>query len=281
MKLFSESLMSELEHQLNLIQLETENPIQSAEQAIKNSVAALERLKNFFIKYKRLNKSEEIEFFRDIKPKFTSKLIYYIEIYNIETNKPLGSQKTIRKYYKSDLFKLKVFFEENQEFYRYYRTGNNCLDHKYFIREKYDLKLMLDSVYFQADPRFTTSHDYKVARMLANDEIKVFLEEQIEKLERKTIKIQSPSPLPKGPKWTRSKVELIELIYALHAEGVFNNGALGLKEITSFFESAFTIDLGQFNRVFLEIRNRKSERTKFLNILKNKLIIRMDEADEN
>ncbi len=281
MKLFYDSLMSELEHQLKLTPLETENPLQSVEQAIRYSIAALERLKTFFMKYKRLNKREEIEFFRYIKPKFTSKLIYYIEIYTIETNKPLGSQKIIRKYYKSDLFKLKLFFEENQEFYRYYRTGNNCLDHKYFIREKYDLKLMLDSIYFQADPRFTTSHDYKVARMLANDEIKVFLEEQIEKLERKTIKIQSPSPLPKGPKWTRSKVELIELIYALHTEGVFNNGALGLKEITSFFESAFNIDLGQFNRVFLEIRNRKSDRTKFLNILKNKLIIRMDEADEN
>lgn len=281
MKLFSESLMSELEHQLQLIPLETENPIQSAEQAIQNSIAALERLKTFFIKYKRLNKNEEIEFFRDIKPRFTSKLIYYNKIYTIETNKPFGSQKTICKYYKVELYKLKVFFEKNQELYRYFRTGNNCLDHKYFIREKYDLKLMLDSVYFQADPRFTTSHDYKVARMLANDEIKVFLEAQIEKLERKTKKIQSPSPLIKGLKWTGSKVELIELIYALHTGGVFNHGDSGLKEVTSFFETAFNINLGQFNRVFLEIRNRKLERTKFLNTLKNKLIIRMDEADEN
>jgi len=128
MKLFSESLMSDLEHQLKSIHLETENPVQSAEQAIKSSVAALKRLKNFFIKYKWLNKREEIEFFRNIKPKFAAKLIYYNEIYTIETNKPLGSPKIIRKYYKSDLFKLKVFFEENQEFYRYYRTGNNCLE---------------------------------------------------------------------------------------------------------------------------------------------------------
>jgi hypothetical protein len=74
---------------------------------------------------------------------------------------------------------------------------------------------------------------------------------------------------------------LIELIYALHTEGVFNNGTSGLKEVTTFFESAFNIDLGQFNRVFLEIRNRKCDRTKFLNTLKNKLIIRMDDADEN
>jgi hypothetical protein len=281
MKLFSESLMSELEYQLKSIHLETENPVQSAEQAIENSVTALEKLKTFFIKYKRLNKQEEIEFFRDIKPKFAAKLIYYNEIYSIETNKPFGSQKTMGKYYKAELNKLKVFFEKNQEFYRYYRTGNKCLDNKYFIRAKYDLKLMMDSFYFQADHRFTTSHDYKVARILANDKIKIFLEAQIEKVGRKTIIIQSPSLLSKGPKWTGSKVELIELIYALHTEGVFNNGVSGLKEITSFFESSFNIDLGQFNRVFLEIRNRKSERTKFLNTLKNKLMIRMDEADEN
>lgn len=281
MKIFSESLMSELQQQLKMIHLQTENPIQSAENAMKSSVAALERLKTFFIKYKGLNKKEEIEFFRDIKPKFASKLIYYNQIYTIETNKPLGSHKTIAKYYNAELLKLKVFFKQNQEFYRYCRTANNCLDNKYFIRAKYDLKLMMDSVYYQIDHRFSTSHDYKVARMLANDEIKIFLEEQMQKLQRKGIIPQPSSPLPIGPKWTGSKVELIELIYALHTEGVFNNGASGLKEVTTFFESAFNIDLGQFNRVFIEIRNRKSERTKFLNTLKNKLIIRMDDADEN
>lgn len=281
MKLFSESLMSELEHQLKLIHLETENPVHSAEQAIRSSIAALERLKTFFIKHKRLNKTEEIEFFRDIKPKFAAKLIYYNEIYSIETNKPLGSQKTIGKYYKAELLKLKVFFKKNQEFYRYYRTNNRCLDKKYFIRGKYDIKLTLDSFYFQADQRFSTSHDYKLAKIMANDLIKTNLESAIVKLENNTEQMQ-PSPLQsKNQKWTGSKVELIELIYALHTEGVFNNGASGLKEISSFFESVFEIDLGQFHRVFIEIRNRKTERTKFLNTLKNKLIIRMDNADEN
>lgn len=281
MKLFAESLLSDLEDQLKSIHLETENLIQASEQATTSIVIVLEKLKSFFIKYKLPNKKEEIEFFRDIKPKFTGKLIYYNEIYSIEINRPLGAQKTIRKYYKAELLKLKVFFNQNQEFYRYYRTGNNCLDTKYFMRINYDLKLMLDNFYFQVDHSFATSHDYKVARIVANDSIKIFLEEQIAKLERKAINRNSPSPFPKGPKWTGSKVELVELIYALHTEGVFNNGATGLKEITTFFESAFNIDLGQFNRVFLEIRNRKSERTKFLNTLKNKLIIRMDEADEN
>lgn len=281
MKLFAESLMSELQQQLKIIHQETENQIQASELAIRSSIAAIEKLKIFSIKYKFLNKKEEIEFFRDIKPKFTAKLIFYNEIYNIETNRPLGSKKAIRKYYNAERSKLKFFFEENKEFYRYYRTGNDCLDHKYFIRARYDLKLMLDCSYFLADHRFTTSHDYKVAQILANEKIKIFLEEQIKKLENESIKSQQPSPHHKGPKWTGSKVELIELIYALHREGVFNNGTSGLKEVVTLFESAFKIDLGQFNRVFLEIRNRKSDRTKFLNKLKNKLIIRMEDADEN
>jgi SMC interacting uncharacterized protein involved in chromosome segregation len=79
MKLFAESLMSELEHQLKRIHLETENPIQALEQAIKSSIISLEKLKAFTIKYKFLNKKGEIDFFRDIKPKFVSKLIYYNE----------------------------------------------------------------------------------------------------------------------------------------------------------------------------------------------------------
>jgi hypothetical protein len=281
MKLFAASLLSELEQQQKLIHLEIKNPIEASEEAIKKSITALEKLKTYFLKHTFLNKKEEIDFFRNIKPKFVSKLIYYNEVYTIETNSPLGSKKTIRSYYKAELSKLKIFFKENQEFYRYYRTGNNCLDTKYFVRAKYDLKLVLDSSYFLADHRFTTSHDHKVAQILANDQIKVFLEEQIEKSDRKPIKTQNPSPLPKCLNWTASKVELIELIYALHAEGVFNNGTSGLKEVATLLESAFKIDLGQFNRVFLEIRNRKSDRTKFLNTLKNKLIIRMEDADEN
>ena len=81
-------------------------------------------------------------------------------------------------------------------------------------------------------------------------------------------------------KWTGSKVALIELIYALHAEGVFNNGTTDLKETAKFFEETFDIDLGQFHRTFFEIRARKSERTKFLNSLRDTLVKRMDEVDE-
>ena len=128
MKLFSQSLQSELDRQLELMHVESTHTVHYYEQAIKIMISGLEKLKIFFIKYKFQDKNEEIEFFRDIKPMFAGRLIYYNEIYNIETNNPYGSKKTLRKYYNTELLKLKTFFDENQEFYRYYRTNNRCLE---------------------------------------------------------------------------------------------------------------------------------------------------------
>lgn len=280
MKLFSEQLLSELDKQLQSIHSKTDNPVQYAELAIKVLIPIFENLKTKFLKHTFANKSEEISFFRDTKPQFAAKLIYYNEIYNIETSKPFGSKKAIRKYYNLELLKLQAFYNENKEFYKYYRTDNKSLDHKYFLRGKHDLRHTLDSFYFQADNRFSTSHDYKVAKILANEKLKSYIENEIAKLEQKE-ETSVANANTKTQKWTGSKVGLIELIYALHTEGVFNHGTSELKEVATFFETTFNIDLGQFNRAFLEIRARKSERTKFINTLKEKLILRMDDADEN
>ena len=80
--------------------------------------------------------------------------------------------------------------------------------------------------------------------------------------------------------WTAPKVALIELLYALQSEKVFNNGSTDLKEIAEYLENIFNVDLGQYRRTFLEIRVRKTERTKFLNTLKETLEKRMNNSDE-
>jgi len=280
MKTHSQTLLSELNRQLEFVHAENKEPIKYSEQAIKILISVLEELKTIFVKHTFQNKKEEIEFFKFIKPQFVYKLIYYNEVYNLETNKPYGSEKVLRKFYTAELDKLKTYFDENIDFYRYYRTGNNCLDNKYFVRGKHDIRLTLDSFYFQADHRFTTSHDFKVAQIMANDLIQVYLDGEINKIERKALQQITSENGINSQKWTGSKVALVELIYALHAEGVFNNGASDLKDIAQFFETNLNVDLGQFHRVFLEMRMRKSDRTKFLNSLKETLVKRMDEVDE-
>lgn len=273
-------LLTDLNEQLNFTDLEIDDPIKRCENAIDINLKSMQKLKLLFEKEKNKSQDYEVDFFKNVKPKFTSKLIFYNAVFKIETKKPHGGERIIKKYLNNELDKLKRYFDSNLDFYRYYRTGSSYLDHKYFVRGKFDVKLALDSFYFEADHTFSTSHDFKVAKILAHDLIQVYLEDKLLIMENKDPKEKSQVQPKVKQTWTGSKVALIELLYALHTEGVFNNGASDLKDIAEYLEVVFDIDLGQYHRAFLEIRVRKSDQTKFLNSLKEKLVKRMENTDD-
>jgi len=78
--------------------------------------------------------------------------------------------------------------------------------------------------------------------------------------------------------WTGNKVDLVELIYAWEAACCFNNGNANIKEIVTYIEIVFNIDLGDYYHTFRELR-RRVNRTAFLDKLIKFLNDRMDEAD--
>ena len=80
-------------------------------------------------------------------------------------------------------------------------------------------------------------------------------------------------------RWTGSKRALVELIYALEANGDFNKGTATLKEIAGYFENVFSIDIGDLYHSYLEMRSRKINRTRYLETLQKSLLRRMDEND--
>lgn len=274
------SLLLDLNEQLNFIDLEIDNPIKKCEKAIDISLRSKEKLKLLMQRLNFKSEIEEIHFFKEIKPQFTSKIIYYNSIFNIEMKKPNGGIRVLKKYYNNELIKLKAFFDNELDFYKYYRSGNVYLDYKYFLRGKPDIKLSLDSYYFEADKTFSTTHDFKVARILANDLIQLYLENQLIMIENKDPHEKSQLKPNVKITWTASKVSMTELLYALHSQGVFNNGSVDLKDIAEYFEYIFEINLGQYRRTFLEIRTRKTDRTKFITSLNETLIKRMDNADD-
>ena len=271
-KFYNETYLK-LETAIQELEIETDCPIKRIEAVIHHIIHSLADLKDFVLKNDFKNTEEEIHFFKYQKPIIVSKLIYYNAVYKIETKKPYG-EKQIKKFLNKELNKLKKFFDSNIDFYKYYRSGNSFLDENFFIRGKHDIRLWLDTFYFEADHRFSTSHDYKVAKILANDLIQVYLEDQLNNKHYK--KANSKSPLS----WTGSKTALTELIYALYAQGVFNNGNTDIKLIAKTFESTFNIDLGDFYHTFMELKARKINRTKFLDILCEALIKKMDEQNE-
>jgi hypothetical protein len=273
-------LLNNLNEQLNFIDLEIDDQIKKCEQAITIILKSINELKKLIAKNNFKSKSEEILFFKEIKPLFTSKFIYFNRVYKIEMKKPNGGNRILKKYYNNELLKLKAFFDNELEFYQYFRSGSTYLDYKYFLRGEFDIKLALDSYYFESDMSFTTSHDFKVATILANDLIELYIENQLIMLENKENTEKSQRKPNVKMTWTGSKVALVELMYALHTEGVFNNGAADLKEIAEYFEHVFEIDLGQYRRAFLEIRARKSDKTKFLTTLNEGLLKRMENSDD-
>ncbi len=274
------TLLHNLNEQLNFIDLEIDDQIKKCEQAITIILKSITELKKSVIKTNFKTETEEIQFFKEIKPQFTSKLVYYNRIFKIEMKKPNGGNRILKKYYNNELQKLKNFFDNELEFYQYFRSGSTYLDFKYFFRGKFDIKLVLDSYYFETDTSFATSHDFKVATILANDLIELYIENQLIMLENKENTEKSQRKHNVKMTWTGSKVALVELMYALHTEGVFNNGAADLKEIAEYFEYIFDIDLGQYRRVFLEIRARKSDKTKFITTINEQLLKRMEDSDE-
>jgi hypothetical protein len=280
MQAFTNKLLIELDNQLRFIEQEHDVILKRSELSFVVCKKIIEQLKVFTLKYKFKSNTEEIKFFKEIKPQFSSKLIYNLTLYNIETKKPNGGNKILRKYLVKELDKLKNYFDYNLDFYKYYRSGANYLDHKYFVRDKHDIQLGLDAYIFETDSRFCTTHDYKVAKILAHDQLQVYIEDELVYLERKDNGIQ-PNEFPKIKlSWTDSKTALIELIYALHYQGGLDNGKADIKEIASYFEQMFNIDLGDYYRTYLEIRNRKTGRTKYLDSLKEILTKRMDSMDE-
>lgn len=144
------------------------------------------------------------------------------------------------------------------------------------MRGNHDIKLCLDTYYFQSDQTFSTSHDYKVAKIIANDLIQVYIEDLLYNRVQENKLMDQPKLLT----WTGSKAGMIELIYALHYHGVFDNGNSDIRIIAKYFESAFNIDLGDYYHTYLELRTRKVNRTKFLDALRDGLINKMDEQDE-
>lgn len=275
MNVYFKKLFTELERQINELNIDQNQSLSNYEQAIEIILEKTNELKSYVTAKGFSNVEKEIYFFKHVKPLFLSKLIYFNSIYKIEINKPPGSIEIIKNYLALESSKIEHYFDENREFYKYYRSNSTYLDQKYFVREKHNVTQGLDTFYFETDHRFSTSHDYKVAKIIANDLIEKYIEEQLNNLSKEKKSITQPKL-----NWTASKTALIELIYALHYRGVFDNGNSDIRLIAGYFENVFNIDLGNFYHTYLELKTRKLNRTKFLDSLKKELLKKMDEQDD-
>ena len=253
---------------------------------IETSLSMVHHLQNVLVDlrdelqtYTFPTKEEEIYFFKNQKPELLGRLLYFYKIYRIETQCPTGSNEVIRLYINKELDSLTYFFNRNLDFYQYYRSHSTIHDEHYFLRGRTDIRLCTDSAQFDKDPNFSTGYDYKVAKILANEMLRIYLNKRLQKLECDSYIEDKQTVTTKIPiRFTGKKNALIELGYALVSSGDINHGNIEIKEFMKYLSSIFNIDLGGYYDAYIAMKERKDQ-TSYLNRLIEQLTKRMKEDD--
>ncbi|WP_316824740.1 RteC domain-containing protein [Pedobacter miscanthi] len=248
---------------------------------LKNAVLTVHRyldeLKQIIEKYPFADEDEEIWFFKTEKPMFYRWLIFYTELLNIDSTRPLGEGKRLNDHYREQVRYINRFLRSHEFQYQYFRLGNDELDHLFFLRGASSKDIRLSSVP-TVDPSFGTGHEYLFSKFRACELLQDYLKRKLSA--RKGLTAENAVVGKARMKWTGESLNLIEILYALHGSGQINNGRVELSEIAAAFQQLFQVNLSRYFRRFAEIKQRKGmSKTRFLDQMREVLIKKIEEAD--
>lgn len=235
----------------------------------------LSLLKEKVLDYSFASPEEEIHFFKVIKPKFSSLLIFYSNVERLEIDKPEGGVLHLKEYYESELKTIKRFFDGNRQIYSYYRSEDDDLDRQLFLRGVSDTPRWLCKIRVDQDERFSTAGDYLYARIIATEQIARYLETAITGVDFHPFAGDDIDTT-----WTGESINLLEMAYGIYQTAQVNNGKIGLAELVRKFEKVFNVNIGRPYRRFSEIKQRKRlSRTKYLDEMVKSINKKIDDED--
>ena len=143
---------------------------------VKESLEMVQFLKDLLRKVKGevlqrgfTNQAEEIHFFREVQPQIVSRLIFYNEVYQIESKATLLSTEAAKKFLK-DKETL-----EATDFFSYIALGRPNRDVEYFTRNYDYLPQSNEGYLFSFDGAFSTCRSFEVAKIGAAKELSDYL----------------------------------------------------------------------------------------------------------
>lgn len=262
----------------SILQLNGFSPLEQASAAGKVCRSSMFWLRQYMQEHPFSRREEEIQFFKHIKPVFQQEYLYWMGLFEGWLNFPVGGWKSVKKYVHQQLEFLAHIQQQHSSFFHYWRLGYSDRDVYYFTRQSDAEEDLLDPLGIERDRQWSTGYDLLVARFLSSERLQAFWQ-QIGKRSGGYTNSTSTDRMVFPLRWTASKAALVELIYALQTSGVYNHGQVDLKQLAELFSRYFQIDLGNFYHVFNEIRLRKKNRTQLLDLLKDKVVAKMDELD--
>ena len=130
---FVTALQKDAQKSIDSLERSGNNTIKKSQEASRILGDIFDRLKEYIISYEFKNEAEEIEFFKEMKPRLFCKLIYYRKLYNIEMMRPVASIESQKEYLKEELDVINKYTGKRLDFIRYYRSGATYLDKLYFF----------------------------------------------------------------------------------------------------------------------------------------------------
>jgi hypothetical protein len=146
----------------------------------------LKELKEAISIYPFKKRSEEIYFFKYVKPVVMAKMIFMCEVYNTEISRLVRHTPEDRAFLMEEINEIESYFDRYSFLYEYYKEDLDTLDTKYFVRDVKDrfsknyLPIDIDPVFFYGDQTFSTGFDYAFAKLRAMGRLKDHLENELE-----------------------------------------------------------------------------------------------------
>jgi len=276
----SARLLKQLEEDLERICLQVRDPFGRWTGCLKLIRDALKKLKIHFEEHPPKEPSEEIPFFKYIKPAFYQWNIYYTELYQVETSLPKDNADKQVAALELELHYIERFFRQYAFLYQYYKLNADELDSLYFVRGGQPQPVLVAGIP-DLDPEFSTSCDYLFSKFRAYEQLKEWLIEKLLSLRRNPLAPYQPGAESGELHWTDDTINLAEIGIGIHQTAQVNNGTASIAEIFRVLEEAFHVSLGIPSKRVSELRRRKRlSRTQFLDNMKDKVNDRFDKENE-
>lgn len=245
------------------------------EYAIGECKLALSQLRELVITKGFPDKRSEILFFKQIKPEVYSQLLYFQAVFELESVRLRSDISAYAGKLVEQQRQILAYFEEHQVKVEYYRCGFKHLDEKYFLRDEGEIPVQLRNHFALLDEQFFTWHDHTFSLIRAYDLLLDYIAHEIVKYnpDSEAARLHVKTKL----RWTGNKINLVELIYAIHESGEVNDGHATIAELTRAFECTFNVRLPIYKN-WSEIKQRKKEPADFLNKLIAFLRRRIDKS---
>ncbi len=226
-----------------------------------------------------IDEEQEIKFFKYVKPRFAAWQTYYIELHNIISSTPIGTDQMIKDYYINEIAITDRFFKINAFYFQYYLKDEHSKDRIYFLRRN-RTQFPPGSEIIVIESDFSTELDYLFSKFRAYEMLRDYIIKRVKFLHQESDRSRINELSDKMKRsWSGDKIELVEIAYGIYYTQRLNNGKAEISDIIDWLEESLNTDLSQAYRMFVDIRRRKTiSYTKFIDEMRHEINVHIADS---